>query len=566
MKYPLLAIPLSTLLILTGCGGSGSGGDDAPNVVAPPPPPPPAVAPTVTVTAPASAIAGIAFNVAWTSTDATSCASAFTAVTTASGTAAVTEAAVGEKSYAVTCTGAGGSTTSEPAIVNVGPQATAEGLWQGTGAGNGGNRTVSGVITKENQYWLAYSSTTGVNLTGFVAGLGSSVIDATGTAGTFPSIDLREFNFEGGGAGGGNLSLSTYNKTSADKTTHTFNAITTSTALSASYTFSGEQDYAIDNVTTNCDDGINPSTCAILTETPNPPTFDGGASPWTIVPSANDPSTGSPKLIGSFRFQPYQIVADLNPSLIPVILTMNFPDRELSFDSSAATSVTWNPTTRELALTGVTFNEVSPSYTCDDQLSGLCSLVPTPSIATKGDVTITYTDANLDHYIGVAHTYQLANAAVGNGCIGLGGGDWCANGLLTFEGTIPSAPSVSQTVATTYNAAYETAPTLAAIEGSYSGSAGVAAAIQAGATFVVAADGGVTGTETTGCTYAGTAATHAGGNVYDVTLTFTAGGSCTYAGPFTGVATYDAVNGSITVTAINTHRDQGFLFTGTKVP
>jgi hypothetical protein len=60
-------------------------------------------------------------------------------------------------------------------------------------------------------------------------------------------------------------------------------------------------------------------------------------------------------------------------------------------------------------------------------------------------------------------------------------------------------------------------------------------------------------------------APHAIGNVYDVTMTFT-GGSCAYAssGTFTGAATYDATAKQLTLTAVNSTRDQGFMAVVTK--
>lgn len=554
MKYPLIALPLSTLLILTGCGGSGSGGDDK---VTPPPTP----TPTVTVTAPTSAIANVAFDVQWTSTDAANCAAKFTKATTTSGTASVTETTTGSKTYEVSCTSADGTQTGKgSATVQVDGQATAEGLWQGTGKGNGGDRAVSGVVTKEDAYWLTYSAANATNVVGFFAGVGSSQPDATGTAGSFASGNLREFNFEGVEAGGGSLSAGSYNKTGSDKAVFAFGGTTNSTALSASYIFNGTQLYSIDNVT----DGICAPTCAAVVPTPNPPTFDDGGTPWTIVPSANN-MNGTPSLTGTFRFQAYSIFTDLNPIGVSATLNLDYPSRTLTISGGTAT---WNPSTFVLKLTGVTFTEASPGFDCDDGGDGsVCAIVPGPTVATTGDVTITYTDSQLNEYNGVAHTYQLANAAVGDGCIGQGGGDWCANGELTFHGTIPNVLPVSQTLATTYNAAYETTPALADVAGAFSGSDGVGTTLNSSSSLSVSAAGAVTATAENGqCAVTGSLATHpTGGNVYDATLTFANGtGTCTYSGAFTGVATYDAETSAITVTAINAARNQGFLFTGSK--
>lgn len=564
MKYPLVTIPLAALLVLTGCSnGSSSGGDDAPvtTPTPPPPPPPPAAAPTVTVTAPATAIANVPFDITWASTDATSCTSAVFTGNATSGTKNYSETKVGEITYEVTCTGAGGSAT-DAKTVNVSPQAIAEGLWQGTGTGNGGERAISGVITKEDAYWLTYSAAGNTsNVVGFFAGTGASQPDASGTAGTFSSGGLREFNFEGMEAAGGTLSAGTYNKAGTDKAGFTFGASTTATALSATYTFAGTQAYSIDNVT----DGLCAPNCSVLNQTPNPQTFDDGGTPWTIVPNANN-LAGAPALTGTFKFQPYHIDTDLAPVLgspDPSLLFLDYPARTLTV---AGGTPSWDAANHRLTLSNVTFTEASPGFVCEDGDAdgAFCDIVPGPSVATTGDVVITYTDSTLTAYNGVAHTYQLANGT-GAGCIGQGGPDWCANGVLTFSGTIPSAASASQVLATTYNELYEATPSLGEIDGNYTGSAGVDTAISSGATLNIDSEGVVTGAELTGCTYAGTVVPHGtGGNVYDVTLNFTAGGTCTYAGAFTGAATYDATAGTLTVTAVidNDDRDKGFLFTG----
>jgi len=429
---------------------------------------------------------------------------------------------------------------------------------------------ISGVITKEDSYWLTYSAANAnAGVVGFFAGTGVSTPDVTGTAGTFTSGGLREFNFEGVEAGGGSLSAGSYNKTGTNKTLFTFGAATTASPLSASYTFTGSQQYSIDLVTINCG-----SACAILTVTPvDPATFDDGGNRWTIRPDANNLSA-APSVSGTFRFQPYHISTDLAPALgspDPIPLDLDYPARTLSIDSANGTP-SWDQANLQLTVTGVTFSEQSTNFVCDDQGAGICGIVPGPEVATTGDLTITFTDSTLTQYTGVAHTYQLANAVTHTGCIGQGGGDWCANGVLTFSGSVPSTQSVSQTLVTSYNAAYETTPTLSTVAGMFFGVDGVGTTLNSGATFGVDVNGTVLPSsvaENGQCLVSGTMLPHAsGGNVYDVNLSFAnnGGATCSYSGAFTGAATYDADTHTLNVTAVNAARDQGFLFSGVNNP
>jgi hypothetical protein len=108
---------------------------------------------------------------------------------------------------------------------------------------------------------------------------------------------------------------------------------------------------------------------------------------------------------------------------------------------------------------------------------------------------------------------------------------------------------------------YELTPSLTDLQGVYTGTTGIDVATGAG-TFDVAADGSINGASA-GCTYTGTANPETIGNVYDITLSFS-GGACSYSGPFTGIATYDANASQMTVTAVNAARDKGFMFVGVK--
>lgn len=561
MKYPLIALPLSTLLVLTGCGGSGSGGDDKPNT-----PPPPA--PTVSVTAPANAIATIAFEVQWTSTDAASCSTDFSKDSTTSGTAEVTEDEAGSKTYTVTCTGAGGS-ASGSANVEVSPVPSPQGLWKGTANDGTLDRTFGGVVTAENQYWLVYNGVGGNANTpaGFLVGTGNvGITDVTN--GTLSAGDLIEFNFEGKGSAVGSLAATFAVKETLEGTT--------TTSLS---NMSGVQGYEIDGVT-----GADGIPGVVLVSNPTPVTFNDGGTPLDIVPNVNDP-TGIPGISGQFRFADYGIEMTIpldpdNPSVVKidykgrVLNIVPGPDFQVTFDDS-------NPQPT-LLLTGVLFEETTTEpVDCQDNGGGLyCAFVPTST--PFGDILITFDDSTLASYTGVAHAFQPVDALGPNPdgtCIndqysvaadpGAANTVACANATLTFSGTIPSGSSseVTQNFTTAYNAAYDTAADLTVLAGSYIGNAGVGASIEALSSLNVAADGTISGlTAATDCAISGTVVPHGDKNVYDAELTFTDNGSTTCTlddETLSGVVTYDAATGTITVTAVDSSKSKGFLFVGT---
>jgi hypothetical protein len=332
VKYTLLAIPFATLALLTGCGGSSSGGDNAP--AAPPPPPPPA-APTVTVTAPATA--GFeAFDVSWASTDATSCSSTdLTGVSATSGSVTLTAQAVGSHTYTVTCTGVGGST-------------------------NGSAVTVVSV-------------------------------PATFTAGT--------------------------------------------------------QTYTIDAVTDPVSSG---GFGATVSSVPDPVIFNNGGNAWSIAPSAANPLAPA-ALAGEFNFGNYSLTVTI-PAPLNGVVTLNYTNHILQITPGPGYAVTYDDTTDpahpKLTATGVLFTDIGGATQCSDNQSGAyCSFVPGSSVPTTGDITITYDDATLTTYTGVANTHQVAidndEDTDGDGdpatnpvviCVADGGTDACANGVLTFTG------------------------------------------------------------------------------------------------------------------------------------
>lgn len=132
----------------------------------------------------------------------------------------------------------------------------------------------------------------------------------------------------------------------------------------------------------------------------------------------------------------------------------------------------------------------------------------------------------------------------------------------TLGGTL-TAPGVSFTMTTAYDADYDLTPSLATIAGTYSGTAITAGGTDS-ATVTISGAGAITGSSALGCNFSGTGSVRAKGNVYDVSVTF-AGGNCSNGtDTVTGVAYYDATTKVLTSTALNTARTNGFMFAGTK--
>ena len=538
MRYSLLATLFITIFLLSACNNNGSTGSRAAQI-----------APTVSVAAPAKAVTGTAFTVSWTSTDTAYCTSAFSAATTTSGAASLTVASAGTHTYTVTCSGAGGVVTGT-AVVAVFVPATAEGAWRGTATATAytGTRTINALVTQPDatshlsSYWLVYSQPDHPMLpAGFIAGTGTSFTTDV-TTGNFPSSDLLEFNYEGGG----NPIASSGSLTSSYTTKALWAGDFQSVAVNATWSFSGSQ--------TARDLGLQSSDPnAQLTITPNaqPPFTDGGSA-WLI-------NTATPSIAGSFQFVPgYTEHSNVLSGF--VVMDIAYPAHTLSFNSASSGTIHYDAPSRTLTLTGTTFTESNPGGSCTDNSPtqhGYCDLRPNNPIT--GNLTLTFA-ANMINYVGTATT-QKANFS-----------HLFETSTLSFSGTIPNSPSTKQIYTSHYDATYETTATLAQVQGSYNGSAGVAGALQGGAGFAIDPSTGHLsgGHEASGCTYSGTVTPATVGNVYNVSLTFTAGGSCSYSGVFTGAATLDATGKQLTLAVDNRGQQltaaqaAGFLFVGNK--
>ena len=105
----LLPIAFSILFIVS-CGGGGGGGGSTPT-------PPTTPAPTVNLSAePTSVLLESTSTLTWSSTNATSCSASWTSQTGTSGSEAVTISTVGNNSFSISCTGAGGTRSASVTV------------------------------------------------------------------------------------------------------------------------------------------------------------------------------------------------------------------------------------------------------------------------------------------------------------------------------------------------------------------------------------------------------------------------------------------------------------------
>ena len=133
----------------------------------------------------------------------------------------------------------------------------------------------------------------------------------------------------------------------------------------------------------------------------------------------------------------------------------------------------------------------------------------------------------------------------------------------SFNGSIAYSRAGTVTFTSSYNNAYDTAPTVASLAGVYTGQAGSSGGVQT-ANITAAADGTFTGTEQSGCTFTGTVTARARGNVFDQSITF-GGAPCFFAGgPFRGIVYFDIPTRRLYATAPNNDRTDAAIFFGTK--
>ena len=131
----------------------------------------------------------------------------------------------------------------------------------------------------------------------------------------------------------------------------------------------------------------------------------------------------------------------------------------------------------------------------------------------------------------------------------------------SFKGTIAYVVGDTGSFASTYDAAYESAPNMKLVAGHY---AGLRADHQT-VTVTVDSTGTLSGHSTDGCTFAGTISPRAKGNVFDTSVTF-GGGSCSNGTEtINGIAYYDAATHRLYSAALNSDRTNSYIFIGTQL-
>jgi hypothetical protein len=122
--------------------------------------------------------------------------------------------------------------------------------------------------------------------------------------------------------------------------------------------------------------------------------------------------------------------------------------------------------------------------------------------------------------------------------------------------------ALTSSFTTRYNADWEITPTLSAIAGSYTGAA--YAGFTEYAELVVTDKGVISGQSASGCSFSGTINPSNNGNFYSVSVNFK---DAICANGITGLASYayySAATRTLYSVGLNTARDNGFIFVGTK--
>ena len=132
----------------------------------------------------------------------------------------------------------------------------------------------------------------------------------------------------------------------------------------------------------------------------------------------------------------------------------------------------------------------------------------------------------------------------------------------TLNGTVKYA-NEQFTFTSSFQSAYNLTPTLAAVAGTYDGTAEVGLGGES-AQVVITAEGALSGQSASGCSFTGVVTTGTGGNYYNVSVTFRGGVCANGTQTVTGVGYYDATTRDLWSAALNADRSSGFLFGGTR--
>jgi hypothetical protein len=134
-----------------------------------------------------------------------------------------------------------------------------------------------------------------------------------------------------------------------------------------------------------------------------------------------------------------------------------------------------------------------------------------------------------------------------------------------LNGSIAYSGAGTMTFTSSYNTAYDTAPTVASLAGVYTGQAGSSGGVQT-ATVTAATNGTFTGIEQSGCTFTGTVTARTRGNVFDQSISF-GGNPCFFPNStFQGIVYFDIATSRLLAATPNNARTDAAIFLGTKIP
>ena len=133
----------------------------------------------------------------------------------------------------------------------------------------------------------------------------------------------------------------------------------------------------------------------------------------------------------------------------------------------------------------------------------------------------------------------------------------------SLNGTVSYSPSGTTSFSSTYNANYESVPSLATLAGTFAGQVASSAGAE-NATVTISSAGAISGSGASGCGVSGSASPRARGNVFNISLTF-GGAPCLFANQtLAGIAYFDSAAKRLYAAAPNAGRTDGVLFLGVK--
>lgn len=133
----------------------------------------------------------------------------------------------------------------------------------------------------------------------------------------------------------------------------------------------------------------------------------------------------------------------------------------------------------------------------------------------------------------------------------------------SLNGTVSYSAGGTTSFSSTYDANYETVPSLAALAGTFTGQVASSAGTE-NATVTVSSAGAISGSGASGCAVSGSASPRTRGNVFNISLTF-GGAPCLFANQtLSGIAYFNSAAKRLYAVAPNAGRTDGVLFVGVK--